>query len=44
MSCCNEDRQTESHVKDVVMNVSRGLRREIDSVKVIGLREVGGVQ
>ena len=30
-------------VKNVVMIVSRGLRTEIDSVKAIGLREVGGV-
>ena len=28
MSCCSEDGQTKSHVKNVVMNVSRGLRRE----------------
>ena len=35
--------QTESHVKKVVMNVSKGLRRDIDSVKATGLREVGGV-
>ena len=43
MCCCNEDRQTESHVKNVVMNVSRGLRRENDSVRAIGLEEVGEV-
>ena len=28
MCCCSEDGQTKSHVKNVVMNVSRGLRRE----------------
>ena len=41
--CCNEDGQTKSHVKNVVMLVSRGLTREIDSVKEIGSNEVGGV-
>ena len=30
-------------MKNVVMSVSGGLRREIDSVNAIGLREVGGV-
>ena len=27
--CCNEDGQARDHVKNVVMNVSGGLRREI---------------
>ena len=43
MCCCNEDGQTKNHVKSVVMNVSRGLRRGIDSVKAICLREIGEV-
>ena len=42
MCCCNEDGQTKSHVKHVVITVSKVLRRELDSVRAIGLREVGG--
>ena len=42
MCCCNEDKQAESHVKNVAMIVSRGLGRETDSVNAVGLREVGG--
>ena len=41
MFCCSEDGQTKSHVHDYVI-VSRGLEREIDSVKAIGLK-VGAV-
>ena len=36
MSCCNED------VNNFVI-VSRGLKRETDSVKATGSNEVGGV-
>ena len=43
MCCYNKDGQMTSDVKHVVMNVSRILRRGIGSVKVIGSREVGGV-
>ena len=42
MCCSNEDGQTKSHAKHVVMTVSKVLRRELDSVRAIGLREVGG--
>ena len=36
MCCCNEDGQARDHVNNVVMNVSGGLKSEIDSVKTIG--------
>ena len=41
--CCNEDGQARDHVRNVVMNVSGGLKRENDSVKTIRSYEVGGV-
>ena len=40
---CSEDGQARDHVKNVVMNVSCGLNREIDSLKAIGSYDVGGV-
>ena len=40
MCCCSEVGQTKSHVHDFVI-VSRGLEREIDSVKAIGSKDVG---
>ena len=42
MCCCNEDEQTKSQVKNVVMNACCVLRRG-DSVRSFGMREVGGV-
>ena len=41
MCCCNKEKQTKIHMKDVAMMVLRGLKRENDSVKAIGLKEVG---
>ena len=41
--CCNENGQAKDHVKNFVMIVSGGLKREIDSVKAVGWKEVGGV-
>ena len=43
MCCCNEDGPKKSHVKNVVMIVSGGLKREIDSMKATGSNEVGRV-
>ena len=41
--CCSKDGQTKVHVKNFMKIVFRGLRRVIDSVKVIGSKEVGMV-
>ena len=43
MCCCNNDERTKTHVKNVEMIVLRGLGREVDSVKAIDSKEVGGV-
>ena len=41
--CWSEDGRARDHMKNVVMNVSGGVKREIYSLKVIGSNEVGGV-
>ena len=41
MWCCGKDGQAKSDVKNFV-SVFRGLRKEIDSVKAMGSKEVGG--
>ena len=41
--CCSEDGQATGDVKNAVMFVSGGLKREIGPVKTIGSYEVGGV-
>ena len=41
MCCCNKEKRTKIHVKNVMMMMLRGLRRENDFVKVIGSKEVG---
>ena len=41
MCCCNKEKRTKIHVKNVMMMVLRGLKREHDSVKAIGSKEVG---
>ena len=42
--CCNsEEGQARDHVKNVEMNVSGSLNRDIDSLKAIGSCDVGGV-
>ena len=33
MCCCNKEKRTKIHVKNVVMMVLRGLKRENDSVR-----------
>ena len=43
MRCCNKDERTKIHVKNVILMVSTGLKRNIDSVKAIGSEEVGRV-
>ena len=43
LCCCNDDGQARDHLKNVVMNVTGGLKREIASVKTVGTSEVGGV-
>ena len=40
MCCCNKEKRTKIHVKNVMM-VLRGLKRENDSVKAIGSKDVG---
>ena len=39
--CCNKEKRTKIHVKNVMMMVLRGPKRENDSVKAIGSKEVG---
>ena len=41
MCCCNKVKRTKIHVKNVLLMVYRGLKRENDSVKAIGSKEVG---
>ena len=41
MLCCNKDERTKTNVKNIILMVSRGLKRNIDSVKAIGSKEVG---
>ena len=41
MCCCNKNERTKTHVKNVMLMVFRGLKREIDSEKAIGLKEFG---
>ena len=39
--CCNNCRQVKNHMKNFVVAVLKGLKREVDSVKAIGSMEVG---
>ena len=39
--CYNRDGQAKSHMKNFVIAVLKGLKREIDSVKAVGFKEVG---
>ena len=41
MCCCNKEKRTKIHVKNVMMMVLRGPKSENDSVKAIGSKEVG---
>ena len=39
MRCCNRDEQAKNHMKNCVIAVLKGLKREIDSAKAIGSME-----
>ena len=41
MCCCNKEKRTKIHVKNVMMMALRDLKRENDSVKAIGSKEIG---
>ena len=41
MCCCNTEKRTKIHGKNVMMMVLRSLKRENDSVNAVGSKEVG---
>ena len=43
MCCCNEEKRIKINVKNVMMMVLRGLKRETDSMKANGSKEVGRI-